>query len=102
MKIKIIVFCLLTIGLIGCRGSSGKKAIEYGEKAIKAWKKVPQPERSKVNRAVLEQLNRCTTCDGYGVLCLVDQYGNPIYDYNGNLQLTSCDDCGGTGKRISY
>lgn len=101
MKLKTIIMCSLVLGFLGCGGSGGKKAIEFGEKVIKSWKKVPLPERSKVNRMVLEKMNQCPVCDGYGVLCLVDQYGNPIY-YNGYLQLTSCEKCDGSGKRIPY
>ena len=106
---KTFIILLLAIGLVSCKGSSGKKALDIGKKVYKEWKKVPQPAKSKLNREIRNQfLERieshqeiCSSCGGYGVLCLVDEYGNPIYDYDGNLQTITCEDCGGYGA-ISY
>ena len=42
--------------------------------------------------------NPCTTCNGYGVVYLVDEYGYAITDYEGNYQFSLCPTCGGTGE----
>lgn len=43
--------------------------------------------------------NPCVSCNGYGVVYLVDNNGFPITDYAGNYQFMFCPTCGGTGEK---
>ena len=43
--------------------------------------------------------NTCNTCNGYGVVYLVNEFGTPITDYYGNYQYQYCPCCGGTGQQ---
>ena len=44
----------------------------------------------------------CGQCRGNGAVYLVDGYGNIMYDYYGNPQVSMCLTCGGSGQQIVY
>lgn len=74
----------------GYRAASKKDAIRY----LKWKNRIEQAERIYNNA----YHTPCGTCNGYGVVYLVDDMGYPITDYAGNYQLQYCPACGGSGE----
>lgn len=105
----IVVYCLTT--LVSCNG----RTVKEGGKAVKSLYKeyraltetnayrYYQSQRltEKFNRLKLN-LTRCSTCSGYGIVYMVDDYGNYYgqYDMCGNFypNIYTCPACGGSGR----
>lgn len=118
------VFCMFTVNtLVSCRGAGSRKAASeamellekkasgsvgreasYVEKGIgkeaeeeyghqRGYR--PRPRRN-YNQSSYSTM-ACPQCQGNKIVYLVDNYGNPITDYNGNYQTITCPTCGGNG-----
>lgn len=44
----------------------------------------------------------CPQCQGNGMVYMTDIYGNMVFDYYGNPQVTYCPRCGGIGQIVIY
>lgn len=98
---------LISLVLASCgKASKAKPIIEKAYKEYKAASKSDAVQYLKWKNRY-EQAERiynevttspCGTCNGYGVVYLVDEYGYAITDYNGNYQFQFCPHCGGTGQ----
>lgn len=105
MKIKVLLIGIMLLGLVSCKGSSSKKVIDVGKSIYKAYKEIPAPARNKLNGIIRSEVTnqfapgqvQCPACGGYGILFLVDDFGYPIYDYNGQIQTCLCSNCSGQG-----
>lgn len=97
-----------SLSFLSCgKASKAKPVIEKAYKEYKAasksdavqylkWKHRYEQAERIYNE--ITTLSPCGTCNGYGVVYLVDEYGYAITDYNGNYQFQLCPYCGGTGK----
>lgn len=90
-----------------CNGKSAKTTERVVKEAFQEYRKVSQNDGVRYLRTkhkleqidnAINQRNVCHTCDGYGVVYHIDNYGNIITDYYGNPALFTCDQCGGSGK----
>lgn len=106
MKTKVFILSVLVCGLmslVACKGPAAKKAVQIGGKVLSSLKNAPKPSGktvTNVGRTAMvasKHLQLCPTCDGYGVLCYVDNDGYLICDSNGDPVLTGCSNCGGSG-----
>lgn len=111
MEIKNVVAVVLAILFAGmlssCRNvSKAKPVIEDIYKEYKAASKSDAVKYLKWKNRY-EQAERvynntihtpCGTCNGYGVVYLVNEYGQALTDYDGNYQFQLCPNCGGTGE----
>lgn len=109
VMIAAIVCCLTMFS--SCNG----RTVKEGGKAVKSLYKeyraltetnayrYYQSQRltEKFNRLKLN-LTRCSTCSGYGIVYMVDDYGNYYgqYDMYGNFypNIYTCPECGGSGR----
>lgn len=101
----VILLMLLIPTISSCRGK-GKRVAEKVYKEYKAASKSDAVQYLK-RKNQYDQAKKiydgifnspCNTCNGYGVVYLVDAYGYAITDYNGNYQFQLCPHCGGTGE----
>lgn len=101
-----IVLCG-TMSLVSCK--NGKQAKQIYNVVRKEYKALNENNAYKNAKArfryerAKEYLNDsytyslCSSCNGYGVLYLADEYGNAIVDDYGNFSFVQCDDCDGNG-----
>lgn len=101
-----LLLLLATCLLVGCKPNQTKKALDIVRKEYKALnenqgiKYLKYKHRMETAKELIgssSSYSLCYSCNGYGVLYLVNEYGNPILDYNGNFTFTTCQDCGGNG-----
>lgn len=111
MKTKLFLVGIVILGMMSCKGSSGKKVYEEGKVAIeRAYKEYSESNAKKYYRMknmedkyewLKEQMatkTPCYQCQGWGVVAYVDAYGNFIeLDAYGNPVGHTCPVCGGSG-----
>lgn len=88
------------------QAQSGKKTLDIVRKEYKALNKnqgikyLKYKHRMETAKELIgssTSYSLCYTCNGYGVLYLVNDYGYPVLDYAGNYTFTTCEDCSGNG-----
>lgn len=92
---------VLTLGLTSCGGAS-KRASKYIEKNSGKIEEFIKGRKVNPSRAkkLFENQSRvvpCARCSQQGFLFRVDNYGNILTDYNGNVLVVTCPNCGGKG-----
>lgn len=104
MKKIILIFCsIFTLSsFVSCKGKQ-VKAIYEGYRAFtesdayKCYKAYHRAQTVKNLLASQPSYSLCEKCNGYGILYLVDSYGNPMLDAYGNYSTVICDNCQGYG-----
>lgn len=104
-----LIGTILTVLFIPTMSSCGGKGKRIGEKIYQEYKAASKSDAVQYLKlkSRFEQAERiyndmvyspCATCNGYGVVYLVDEYGYAITDAYGNYQFRFCPTCGGSGK----
>lgn len=109
-KSKIYEICIMILGaiciLVSCKPNQAKKTLDIVRKEYKALnenqgvKYLKYKHRMETAKELIgssTSYSLCYTCNGYGVLYLVDDYGYPVLDYTGNYTFMTCEDCNGNG-----
>ena len=105
------VVCCLAL-LFSCNGRTAKKGEETIKKLYKEYKALKETDafryyqtKRRINTfmEMRENISKCSICSGYGIVYMVDDYGNYYgqYDDYGNFYpiIYTCPACGGTGRK---
>jgi len=101
-----VILCV-ALSLVSCKnGKQAKQIINVVKNEYKALNESSAYKNAKARlryERAKEYINSsytysiCSTCNGYGMLYLADEYGNAVTDYNGNFTFVECEDCRGNG-----
>lgn len=95
--------------LCSCNGRTEKNAGKAVKEMYKEYRRVSKSDairyykmKNNLNRIenMANEMNVCSQCGGYGIVYMVNEYGNYYTDYYGNPQVFICERCGGSGKRF--
>ena len=101
-KITFLVAIVLSMGLcVSCRNTS--KTTDFVKKAVNKYRAANESDairylkmRNRINQVeklINNNTSYCSTCNGYGVVYQIDEYGNVITDYYGNTIFYLCPSC---------
>lgn len=106
----VAIVCCTTI-MISCNGRTARETERVVGKIYREYKAMTESDayryyqmQRRINtfNELRENLSKCSTCSGYGIVYRVDDYGNYYgqYDGYGNFYPTiyTCPACGGSGR----
>ena len=101
------IACLLS--LCSCNGTTAKKTSQVVKKAYNEYRQVSKSDairyyKMKNNMIKVESMvnaiNVCDQCGGWGIVYMVDENGYYYTDSYGNPLIYKCNQCGGSGKNF--